>query len=206
MFVMARIILHTADQVPANYVQNQIAFTSGSEDPDIDAVMSALDSFYTALGSGYFSNKIAGTGHEVKFYEMPGLTPNYPFEERTFDLNSAPTGDSLPQEVALVLSFQGSRSAGFPMARRRGRIYVGPLKSTTSTDGRPTSGVISGLVTAAEEFGDDIKAIPGHQWCVWSTVDADMVPIVSGWVDNAWDTQRRRGVTATSRTTFTVLP
>jgi len=28
-------------------------------------------------------------------------------------------------------------------------------------------------------------------------------PVQSGWVDNAWDTQRRRGLEATARTVFT---
>jgi len=35
---------------------------------------------------------------------------------------------------------------------------------------------------------------------VWSGVDATGRAVVRAWVDNEWDTQRRRGTTATERT------
>jgi len=39
-------------------------------------------------------------------------------------------------------------------------------------------------------------------WVVYSTVDNAMYPVDNGWVDNSWDTQRRRGVKPTARYTF----
>jgi hypothetical protein len=39
---------------------------------------------------------------------------------------------------------------------------------------------------------------------VWSPSNGDAVPVTDGWVDNAWDTQRRRGIDRTARSTWTV--
>jgi hypothetical protein len=40
-------------------------------------------------------------------------------------------------------------------------------------------------------------------WVVYSPTDDAYHEVANGWVDNAWDTQRRRGYKPTSRTTFT---
>lgn len=201
---MARVILHTADAIPANYVQNQFGITTGSDDPDFDGITAALKGFYDDINSAVFSTAIAQNGHEVKYYVMPGIMPNYPVEEQTWNLASGTAGVAYPREVAIALSFQGQRAAGFPQARRRGRVFLGPVNSATNSDGRPNSSTRNVIAGAAEDLGAAIQALTGHQWSVWSTVDAEMVPILDGWVDNAYDTQRRRGVETTERTTWSV--
>jgi hypothetical protein len=203
MFYMARVILHTVDQVPANYVQNQFGIDTTTEDPDFDALTTAFQTFYRDMqSSNIISDRIAASGHEVKYYAMPGLLPNYPTEIDTFNFVSAPGGDTLPEEVALVLSMQGEKVSGFPQNRRRGRVYIGPISTNCNVDGRPTAITLTNLTDAAATLWDDIKQIVGHHWSVWSTVDQDMVHITDGWVDNSFDTQRRRGVQVTSRTTW----
>lgn len=104
----------------------------------------------------------------------------------------------------MVTSFQGARTSGSVQARRRGRIYIGPLKTTTSTNGRPNSTAITTLATASSALGIDLNAVADTTWCVWSPTSGTAVPITDGWVDNAFDTQRRRGWDPTSRTTYFV--
>jgi hypothetical protein len=43
----------------------------------------------------------------------------------------------------------------------------------------------------------------GVPWCIRSTTPSEnFVPIVGGYIDNAFDTQRRRGPADTARLTF----
>lgn len=199
----AQVILHTVDAFAANYVTNSWAIETGtSTDPGTDFTP-AFDAFYTEL-QGYFSPTIATAGHQIKWYDLPGPgQPNYPFDETVFSLGAAPSGTALPDELAICLSFQGVRTAGLPQARRRGRIYFGPLDQTAVTSNRPSAGVIAALATAAINLQTAIQAAAtGADLVIWSVANQSAVPVVDGWIDNAFDVQRRRGVEATSRTTW----
>lgn len=200
----AQVVLRTSDNVPANYITNSFAFYVTGDDPmDTDEVTTAIKDFYDDVVS-YYSVAVAQNGHLIKYYQLPGVVPNYPFEEDTFNLAAPPAGSGLPAEVSLVLSFQGIRQAGFPQARRRGRIYIGPLDTSGMDDQRPLATFVTNLANAGATFKANIEAITGgaHRWAIWSHVDQEAVIVANGWVDNAWDTQRRRGLRATSRTTF----
>jgi len=47
-----------------------------------------------------------------------------------------------------------------------------------------------------------MAADANNDWIVYSTVDQAGHEVIGGWVDNAWDIQRRRGELSTSRLTF----
>ena len=204
MAIRAQVILKTTDNVPANFLTNTLAFGGTAPESDVVALEAAIDTFYSTWMNNYAGKGMSGTGHEIKWYDLPGLTPNYPWRTTSFDTGANPTAEALPSEVSLVLSFQGAKAAGFPQARRRGRIYMGSCRQSNCVDGRPTSVVITGLTGAATTFKAAVLAIATDTtWAVWSQADGDDVEITNGWVDNAWDTQRRRGVQVTSRTTYT---
>jgi len=201
--VRAQVILHTVDATPANYVTNSWALETGdSNDPGADFTP-AFDTFYTSM-QGFLSPVVATSGHQIKWYDLPGPgQPNYPFDETTFALGAAPSGTALPDELALCISFQGVRVAGQPQARRRGRIYFGPLDQTGITGNRPNSTIMTAAATAMIALMSDIAAAAtGSELVVWSVANQSAVAVTDGWIDNAWDIQRRRGVEATSRTTF----
>jgi hypothetical protein len=171
---------------------------------DATAITNALKTFYSAFATSYLSNLLATNGHEVKYYDLPGVTPNYPVAEQTFNLTAVPAGTPLPSELAVVLSFQGARTPGFPQARRRGRIYLGPLGTGANTSGRPTAALITAMATQAAAFKTTIDALASDtEWAIWSVANQAPVDITGGWIDNAFDVQRRRGVEETSRTTWT---
>lgn len=202
--IRAQVILHTVDAFPANYVTNSWAFMGTDPIADSTALTSALRVFYNSWITTYMPSTIAQNGHEVKYYDLPGLTPNYPVLESTFNLASAPAGSPLPSELAICLSFQGARTPGLPQARRRGRVYVGPLAAGAQTSGRPTAALTTILATAASTLKSTVDALAGDtEWAIWSVADQAPVDIVGGWVDNAFDVQRRRGLEETSRTTWT---
>jgi len=201
--IRAQVVLHTDDNTPANYVTNSFAFMGTDPGGDTTAITTALKDFYDDISAIYWSTELQQNGHEVKYYDLPGTPPNYPIEEDVWNFASAPNGTPLPQEVAVCLSFHGPRTPGFPQARRRGRIYLGTLGSGVNSSGRPLAAYITQVTTAASTFKANIDAIASDtQWAVWSTVDQAPVAISGGWVDNVFDTQRRRGLLETSRTTW----
>jgi len=177
-------------------------------------VSTILDTFYTAFG-GLFSGNLPGTG-DITFYDLEDPTPRPPVA--TGAVSFTPAASSFfPNEVAIVLSFQGIAVAGLPQARRRGRIYVGPLAAGSGTDDAGdmwvTTTARNALAGAAEAVMTD-TTLPGLIWSVFSTttagpgpwsaaqLDDAFITIVNGWCNNRFDTMRSRGTAPSSRVVF----
>lgn len=203
---IVQVTLRTADSLPANYVTNQLCIANmASGDLTEAAVTTAIKDFYDTFRAACYPSTVAQNDHICKFYTAGGPQPNYPYAETTWDFATAPAGTPLPSECAIVLSFQGLRIPGTPQARRRGRIYIGPLVSTANNAGRPATAAATNPTVAAVTFAADIQAIDAsYRWAVWSALNGSAVPVANGWVDDAFDTQRSRGVQTTSRITFSV--
>jgi hypothetical protein len=57
------------------------------------------------------------------------------------------------------------------------------------------------LATAAQTLCAGLKAQTNiAELCVWSQVDQFAVEVDNGWIDNAFDTQRRRGQQVSTKT------
>lgn len=200
--VRAQVVLKTVDNIPENFVSNSWCFTLDSASTAGTMLTPILKAFYDSIVS-YYSPVIAQNGHEIKYSALPGVMPNYPFDTDIFNLGAAPAGGKLPDELAIVLSFQGIKAAGAPQARRRGRLYLGPLDTAAATDNRPATACLTAIANAATTLKASVIALGGNsRWSIWSVADQVGVLVDNGWVDNAFDVQRRRGVLPTSRTTF----
>jgi len=110
-------------------------------------------------------------------------------------------GNALPSECSLCLSYAAGPITGIPAASRRGRIFLGPLKSdwlVGSAPARPNLGRVQNVMNAWESFqtvvGSD--SLQGH---VWSRTRGDVYPIVRAWMDDEFDTMRSRGTRSTTR-------
>lgn len=170
------------------------------------ALIASLSAFYDDLVN-ILSADVATAGHVVKLYETEAPKPNYPFFEDSFDLSTGTSGTALPSEVAICLSFAGPRVAGEVQARRRGRLYIGPLSSIVLSGARPSAAVQNTLTAALLDLVALVNAIPAigtGQFGVWSPTAGEFVTARTAWVDDAFDTQRRRGVAPTSRTTVDI--
>ena len=193
--------VRTVDNVVANYATNTVHVT-GSDLSELDAAITAWGTFYNSFSSQFGNFVLTTDGLSWKAYDLDDPEPRAPVREGSRNLSPDNTG-SLPPEVALVLSFQAPKVSGVNQASRRNRIYLPFLKSSTNgTDGRPTAGVVSGLVSAATT----LLAASGTTWD-WVVVSPTLgsvgtEPVTDGWVDNEWDTQRRRGRPATSRSVW----
>lgn len=169
---------------------------------DLAAINTQLQLAYQAMRTHY-SNLMSQNGHEIKWYRLSDAKPRAPVRIDTFNFTTAPAGPPLPTEVAMVVSFQGQKSSGQPQARRRGRVFLGPLP-TTAIDGSAYIASVTRLaaLNAFAALLDASQLATTWKWAVYSTVNGTGVPVDNGWIENAFDTQRRRGRIATSRNVF----
>lgn len=194
--------MKTVDNIGENFVSNSWAFNVPSTSGAGAVLTPILKAFYDSYRQ-YLSPLLAQNGHIIKYSELPGVKPNYPFDEDTWNLTAAPSGTAIPDELAVCLSFQGARAAGAPQSRRRGRIYMGPHNTAALTANRPLTALQTNLANYALTLKNAVTAAgAGFEWGIWSNADSHLVVVTNGWVDNAWDVQRRRGVDATTRTVW----
>jgi len=205
----------TKTGLPADKVTNTWYFDGGElgatpADVANDSI-GILDDFYVAVAPKLSSNLI-DTWSWVA-YNMADAKPRVPVAQGTFGAAvSQVQGQDYPSEMAVCLSFHGQYESGSIKARRRGRVFLGPLAVSSgevvSNVVRPSAAYRTTIANAAEALraaGDSDKF-----WAVYSptadlfgeTLDDSTNDVVGGWVDNAFDVQRSRGQAASGRTTF----
>lgn len=194
--------INTADNIPANAATNTFHI-SAADVSNLEIANNAIRDFYLAIDSEFSSLARLTDGLTWKSYDLADPEPRAPVTMGSANL-SLSAGDPLPPEVALCVSFQAAPTSGVPQARRRNRIYLPFFKEAgNGADGRPTSTLIDTIVAAAEDLWDLSEASTDDwDWVVYSPTNDTIYGIDNGWVDNEWDTQRRRGRPSTSRTVW----
>lgn len=212
--VSAQVILRTNDNIPANYVTNTYHFlmdyatvdpTPGADDLEgiTDQVNNALVDLYNDLQNIW--GGLLQTGHRIKYVNIDEPAPQYPYQEELFDLGSITASQFLPNEVCIVSSFEADQVAGINQATRRGRVFLGPLAiGALPNGGRVSPATQSLIATSFDTFSgkQDTAGFTGWQWMVYSRKRDEMARVTNGHVDNAFDTQRRRGLESSVRTTW----
>jgi hypothetical protein len=141
--------------------------------------------------------------HEVRVYDLSQPTPRQPVYSQLFTILAAASAETYPAEVSAVLSVKAPVAPGGNPKRHRGRLYIGPLIPGTNM------GVVNGdlriSVGSRQQILDAALALMGTnadlvRWGVYSRVDQQIRGITSAYVDDAFDTQRRRGGAPTTRT------
>lgn len=195
-------------------------FSFWSNTPVADSVealdiATALVDFYNAGTTpiGRYLGDIVSRATDVAridVYDRLATPPRAPLATDLFTLTAAAGSTiELPTEVSVCLSFQGNRVSGLPQSRRRGRVYLGPLNALSSDQSttaapRPAAAFVTSILAAAVALSTNVQSA-GLLWQVWSPTSQDGVDLTQAWVDNTFDTQRRRGVRATTRTTATLV-
>lgn len=219
MYYEARVVLPYTTGLPTDVSTNTFSFWEAEPvaDPVVSALLiaDALVDFYNGNGSNgpaYYISPIVSRATDacrVEVYDRQAPTPRAPLATLPFTLGGNTTGALYPADVALCLSFQGGRQSGVPQSRRRGRIYLGPLTvavATTSTTlpPVPASSAITNILARAVALSSNVRS-DSIIWQVWSTVDQAGVDLVEAWIDNVFDTQRRRDVAPSTRSTATLV-
>lgn len=172
------------------------------------AVADAADAFGDFIQSlQTYRSSMMGTTLQTRAYRLEDAKPRVPKLDVTRSLTK--NTSALPHEVALVMSFQGAKVSGLKQARRRGRVYLGPWADGANAAGRPSNSFLLDVVASADTLITRAKAATTWDWVVYSpTIEAGPGPespeaiVEDGWVDNAWDTVRARGVAPTTRSLF----
>lgn len=200
-YYTAQVIIPTADNVAANYATNTFHFFADST-AILPSITTALKSFYSSL-SANMSNMVRANTWQIKYYDDVDPEPRAPVLIETYNTGLTFSNQGLPPEVSLCISFQGAQVSGVPQARKRGRVYIPYItQASNHTDGRPTSATITQFVGAADALLGAAQTASTWSWVTFSRVAPGYSEVTNGWVDNEWDTQRRRGRPYTLRTTF----
>jgi hypothetical protein len=224
--VLASVVLNHVSGLARDEVVNNFVFTTpttGAPSGELDDIKAALESFYNDVPTGasasmgtYIGNSISrSTKPNIKYYlldgHLSGAAHGSPMRIDTFSSFDSPGGsDDMPAEVAFCLSYHAAffsdpEFSGItrPRSRDRGRVYLGPLiRSTASTSPtthitRPAGGFMADVLLAGAALRDDADT----QWVVWSRKNASTKTIITVAVDDAFDTQRRRGERPTGSVT-----
>lgn len=200
----ALVTIPAVSQNPDDVVTNQWHFDADTE-PDLDGPQQALENFYEGI-SDRLSALMSDTGITTEWYRLSDPTPRRPVRLDTWSVSSWGIG-TMPTEVALVLSFQAEPVSGLPQSRRRNRVYLGPISSNEFTgSGLVGTAFIDAVRAEATQILDVSNAQAQWTWATFSPTDGTGADVNNGWVDNAWDTQRRRGKAATLRGVWQATP
>lgn len=197
--------------VPEDAVQNSFHFEAATvDDVSIDGAFDDLETFYNTppaaqppgnFVAAWMGKQLSGTA-TFKAYAVAGAPPHPVLRSRSWTLDNDQTQAVLPSEVAVCLSYRGVLAGGDFDRRRKGRVYIGPLIFNAVDDSPSNLARVEGTFqTVLAQAGADLAVGSGNpaEWVVWSPTYSSSTPVVAGWVDNAFDTQRRRGEATSSR-------
>lgn len=155
-----------------------------------------LSTFYGAVDVIY-SALVDGSASEYRAYDLADPEPRAPVLEEVGLSWMSPGAATLPPECAMVLSFEAPQQSGQPQARRRGRVYLGPLTTIVGSNGQISNATVDTVVAAAQNLLDASQAATTWSWQVYSRRNEASIEVMHAWADNAVDIQRSRGLAAT---------
>jgi hypothetical protein len=169
------------------------------------AASARLGAFYTAVGVNF--SKVLTSPGTIKYYDLADPSPRLPVGSGSVSWTASVPAFNLPEEVAVCVSYQAAPVSGANQARRRGRVFLGPMNFSAFTN--PTTGSFvqvlpayrTTLATAASAMANPATNVAN--WVVYSPTDNLAHPVASGWIDVQPDVQRRRGHKVAGRTLWT---
>lgn len=221
-YFVATQTLPYASALPTDVVVNTFHFFWTSATPPTTAQYNALrdriKAFYEFIFSGASGVQMAQYARPLlasfKIYDLEDPQPRTPVYQSANALTvGQDTAGNIVPEAAICLSYKAAVVSGQNPARLRGRIYLGALGNTCMATGSATHGptvtplAITRITGAAVTLAAP-QTPPGFNWCVYSPTIRQQSgsyalafnAITNGFVDNAFDTQRRRGDLPTTRT------
>lgn len=213
MLYTAQHILQGLSQLPEDRYVNTFHFDTSDTDPTMpfetvaNLIADRLEQFFDltiVVGGSAISSFLARIFDEskvlVKVYRLSDPEPREPITIQYGMVNTT-LGGAMASEVALCSSYY----SGTNTPRNRGRVYIGPLKASAvdapqGVPARPSLALRNTISSASKRLADHTTGP------IWSTLSKAIPGVLSageitdGWVDDAFDTQRRRGAPSTTRT------
>jgi hypothetical protein len=196
--------------IPRDVISNTVHFEWDETLTLADAateIAARLTTFYTGAydGGTYRAEYVTWASGTVEVTDLSGPPPRIP-EVRNVIPTGAPAASVVPTEVAAVLTFAAAETGGVIRQRLYNRIYLGGLASTAISGG--TASTFPTLHAVFRDFvanAADALLLENDgflDWIQYSPTAGVARPIARGWVDNSPDTQRRRSVELSGRTTW----
>lgn len=185
---------------------------------DADDVVGRLRTFYQTIDGTLFPARV-GAAATVKVYDLADPEPRSPGLVDTIALTPSLDANPMPNEVAMCLSMKADPVSGVSPGRLRGRIFIGPVASTTMTISgfrcRFTNTAMTTLRDAAVALATGPDPGDGRLAIYSPTTHAELGggageladsfnDVTEVHVDNAPDTIRSRGEKADTRVTGSI--
>lgn len=162
---------------------------------------------YPSIGS-YLASYLT-RAYTLKFYDMSLLSGLRLPLTWTRTLPAAAATTNLASELACAITYAGAPPI---TGVKRGRVYIGPFNSTAANQGsattyaRPLNAMVDAFRYHARALANACEALTPaeYSWVIYSRKAEGKTPVDTGWVDDEWDVQRRRGHDATTRATYAV--
>lgn len=209
-----------SDDLPRDMDVNTVYFRDSGQDGILEALgfvpSVAPDYNATALNwatavHDFFANASIfqpGRGVKCKLYDMGATKPRPVLGQGDVGPTAArQSGSPGNPKVAFVVSFFGGRN----LPRQRGRNYLGPLGAGAAGSFSPGSAERTQAINWCTRIAGLQLQVPNPgtnsdvDWVVYSPTSNSSHKVTDGWVDDEWDTVRKRGERATTRTTVTAL-
>jgi len=194
---MAVLRMECAWQIDSNAPTDRLIITPHFKDVNIPFTDTDTQNLCNDLATGLDNWAVTKTQLTVKAYDAQAPKPNYPKATAIKNSGTILTASS-NRDLALCLSFYGT--VNHP--RTRGRLYIPAcIPAIAATTAFAQTAAITKVAALVPLFtglgGIDVD------WVVFSRADNTSHPITNWFIDNSWDTQRRRGPRATTRTVGT---
>lgn len=216
-YYLAQVVMRPDTAPESNTFVNTFFFNKQTFTDPIDVaadeIEALMEPFYNdvhapgsvTIASG-LSAVIDPTLTTLRVYDLGEAAPRTP-EIR--GMGSWSVGSTaLPNECAIVLSYRsgvGSVTGGTNDPTRRGRVYLGPFSEDISSliSGDQDAVVASGMLLAIEGAAEFLLAGTAElSWQQYSRKEDRFATVTGGFVDNRFDTQRRRGASASARSVW----
>lgn len=194
------------DQFVNSFVFRNDAFVGSSADFAAHITNVLEDWLFVVQASGasianHIPNVIASG--EVRCYDLGEATPRTPMinpiDPSKIGLFS--TAAAYPFEVAVCVSWLTDTKG----PRGRGRNFIGPLTTTTSQKVGDKLRVSTSFMNTLGQASAIMARGTNHSLHVLSKANQSAALVTSGYVDNEFDTQRRRGTPSDVRGIFQVV-
>lgn len=210
------------DTIHMTRVYNAIDSTG----PTLDAILDAEFDFWNTNPGDVGYGAPGGTLANAWADSVVGATWGFDFHlinlvtgDLTFLRHDAGTvtlgasSDPLTAETAIRLTAHGVLTGGEGDREKRGGFFFGgglrrDVCATIQGGAlRVAPDIRIRLRSASRQLLDDGAASAGtFAWAIWSRTAAQTTAVIGGWVDNAFDTIRKRGPAPTVRESWTVSP
>lgn len=186
----------------------------------------AIVAFYNSMDEDYSPAISRATlAHLIKSYSViagqPGPADDFvgsPLRTTGWNFLVETPSTGLPAETAIRMSFSaaltnvGEEGPGGtrPASRKRGGVYLGPFTTPTMEQDAFGETYVGGnfrtkILNAAAVFANSLNT-SGQQLAVYSRMNGTAAQVKTIRIDNAFDTQRRRGNKRTNFASISVNP